>query len=133
MKHRFALVLGVCLLLSALPAFGKPPIRAVRNFAGRRVWAALTTASLGAAAADVYCTTQILREGGYETDPLARPFTNLPTPAYAAVSMAGAAGVDWLGLRMQRSRHLWIRRFWWAPQIAQIQFNIVGAAYSARH
>jgi len=131
MKARFSIVLGV--LLFTWPVFARPPLHAVHNFAQRRVWAVLTTASLGAAAADVHCTLQILHEGGYETDPLARPFTNLPAPAYATAAMLGAAGIDWIGLRMQSSRHLWIRRLWWAPQVAQIQFNIVGAAYSARH
>ena len=133
MKRGIACALCSWALLFALPAFGKPPIHAVRRFTERRLWAALMAASLGSAAADVHCTIQILHEGGYETDPLARPLTNLPTPAYATLSMMGAAGVDWLGLKLQSSHHVWIRRFWWVPQALQIQSNIVGAAHCARH
>ena len=62
-------------------------------------------ASLGAAAADVHFTIHNLNNGGYEKDPRAQPFTNLPTPAYATFSMLGAAAVDWFGWKLQRLRH----------------------------
>jgi hypothetical protein len=123
-------IISCCLLLVAWPASADSR---VRKSAGRRVWKVLTVASLGAAAADVHFTIQTLHDGGYETNPLARPLTNLPTPAYATLSMIGAAGVDWFGLKLQRSRHAWVRRFWWVPQVYQIQANTRGAIQSSHH
>lgn len=118
-----------CALLLASPAFGKPFIH---KLAERRVWKVLTVASMGAAAADIHNTIHSLHlhDGAYEADPLARPLTNLPAPAYATLGMMGAAGVDWLGLKLQGSRHAWMRRCWWLPQVLQISGNIVGVTTS---
>lgn len=124
------LIISCCLLLVAWPASADS---LVHKSAGRRIWKVLTVASLSAAAADVHFTIHVLHDGGYETDPLARPVTNLPTPAYATLSMMGAAGVDWFGLKLQGSRHPWVRRVWWVPQVVQIQGNMLGARASSRH
>lgn len=92
----------------------------------------MTVTGFAFAASDVDCTVQILRQGGYESNPLARPITNLPTPAYVAVSMIGEAGVDWFGLKLQESRNPWLRRFWWAPQLYMIQANVYGTIHTER-
>lgn len=42
-------------------------------------------AGQGASLADELTTERVLHHGGYEADPLARPFTKLPEPAYIAV------------------------------------------------
>jgi len=123
-------IIVFCILLFPWPASADSH---VRKSAERRVWKVLTVASLGAAAADVHFTIHNLNNGGYEKDPLARPFTNLPTPAYATFSMLGAAAADWFGWKLQRSRHPWVRRFWWVPQVVQIQGNVRGAITSSHY
>jgi hypothetical protein len=65
-----------------------------------------------------------------ENDPLARPLTRLPTPAYYAVGAAMITGLDWMSLRMSRSSR-W-HGVWWLPQVLAIGGNIFGYAYSER-
>lgn len=88
-----------------------------------RAWKLLTIASGAAVTLDMATTTVA---DGHEEDPLARPIVKLPTPAYFAVGYTEAAAVDWLGLRMYRSRR-W-HRFWWVPQALQIGGNLFGAS-----
>src|SRR5882724_9706440 len=40
----------------------------------------------------------------YEADPLARPFVKLPAPAYYAVGLAMATGLNWISWKMGHSR-----------------------------
>ena len=92
-----------------------------------RAWKLLTLASGAAATLDMATTTAGIRDyGNHETDPLARPIVDLPTPAYFAVGYTEAAAIDWLGLRMYRS-HRW-HKVWWLPQTLQIAGNLWGAS-----
>jgi len=85
----------------------------------------LGTAVYGAALADMH---QTLQERKYpwwrETDPLAKPFVRLPTPAYYATGMAMATGLNWLSWKMARSRR-W-RKLSPIPQLLTISGNLCG-------
>ena len=110
------------------PPIGQTPrtshVDAIRSIP--RAWKLLTLASGAAVTLDMTTTTvSRLDYGNYETDPLARPIVDLPTPAYFAVGYTEAAAIDWLGLRMYRS-HRW-HRVWWLPQTLQIADNLWGA------
>lgn len=67
----------------------------------------------------------------YESNPLARPFVNLPTPAYVASSAALTAGVSAISWKLRGSEHPLLRRFWWAPQAVQIAINTRCAIHNA--
>jgi hypothetical protein len=63
-----------------------------------------------------------------EADPLARPFLLLPKPLYYASGTMLGTGVNWLGLKMQRSER-W-RKIWWLPQAVSIAANLSGYGYT---
>lgn len=65
-----------------------------------------------------------------ETDPLARPFTRLPAPAYYAVGFTMVTGLNLLSLHMMHSR-CW-RRVSWVPQLLAAGGNTFGYVYSRR-
>jgi hypothetical protein len=62
--------------------------------------------------------------GNPEGNPIARPFVELPKPAYYACGLALATGVNWLGYKMSRTRK-W-RKIWWLPQSISISANTWG-------
>ncbi|HKS80783.1 MAG TPA: hypothetical protein VJR23_04700 [Candidatus Acidoferrales bacterium] len=70
--------------------------------------------------------TNSLRPYLVEHDPLARPFTKLPTPAYYACGAALATGVNFLAWKMMHSRR-W-HSLWLLPQYATIIGNDWGYA-----
>jgi hypothetical protein len=106
----------------------------------KQPWIVLSLAVYAAAAWDMHGTEYSaalyrknpgLFPGGYfEADPLARPFTRLPAPAYYATGFALATGVNWLSWRMGRSPRM--HRIWWLPQALSIIGNAqgVGSYYS---
>ncbi len=53
-----------------------------------------------------------------DNDPLARPFVNLPTPAYYASGLVFATGVNWLAWKMKHSSRF--RKVWWMPQLMPV-------------
>jgi len=63
-----------------------------------------------------------------EADPLARPFLLLPKPLYYVSGTMMGTGVNWLGLKMQRSER-W-HRIWWLPQVISIAGNLSGYGYT---
>lgn len=95
----------------------------------KRLWMGLTIMGQLAAGADVGSTITMLKAGGWEEDPLARPFTNLPKPGYALTSAALAGAVSILGARMQQSRRF--HRVWWVPQALQIIGNSAAATHNS--
>jgi hypothetical protein len=61
-----------------------------------------------------------------ELDPLARPFTGLPKPAYYASGVALATSVNfsaWMMARSPRWHHVW-----WVPQLGSMAGNLWGFA-----
>jgi hypothetical protein len=85
----------------------------------------LSAAVYGASLADMHQTLAIRKNSWwYETDPLARPFVKLPTPAYYAAGLAMATGINWLSWKMARSRR-W-RKLAPIPQVLSITGNLYG-------
>lgn len=65
-----------------------------------------------------------------EEDPLARPFTRLPKPAYYASGASFAGSLAFLAYKMRHSRHRWMRQTWFLPQCIQIGFNATLAIHN---
>jgi hypothetical protein len=85
----------------------------------------LSASVYGAALADMHQTMEVRNlPWWYETDPLARPFAHLPTPAYYATGLAMATGINWLSWRMAHSRR-W-HKFSPLPQLLSIGGNLYG-------
>lgn len=100
-----------------------------------RAWLALTLAGQAAALADAKTTLDLKRAHPltfYENDPLARPFVNLPPPAYVASVVGLTASVSAISWKLRRSEHPLLRHFWWAPQAAQIALNAECAFRTSR-
>jgi len=85
----------------------------------------LSASVYGAALADMHQTLEVRNSyWWYETDPLARPFARLPTPAYYASGMVMATGVNWLSWKMAHSRR-W-HKLSPLPQLLSIGGNLYG-------
>ncbi len=100
-----------------------------------RAWLALSLAGQAAALTDATTTLDLKRAHPitfYENDPLARPLVNLPPPAYVASVVGLTAGVSAISWKLRRSEHPLLRRFWWAPQAAQIALNAECAIRTSR-
>jgi hypothetical protein len=92
-----------------------------KQFRNRRPFFILSAGVYGLAMLDMHETVSV---GGYEQDPLTRPFVKLPAPAYYAGGIALATGVNWMAAKMERSRR-W-RRIWWLPQACSMAGNLWG-------
>lgn len=92
----------------------KPP-RPGLTSTGRRAWLLLGLAQHGAAVFDAH-TTRAAMKDHRELNPLLRPFAH--SAAIYPVMQIAPFGIDWLGARLARSRHRWLRRLWWLPQAA---------------
>jgi hypothetical protein len=128
MKAPFSLAV---ILLFAIPCFSQALPEAPKPKIDKK-WLALSVAGHAAAAWDTEETIghkPFLRE----YDPLARPIVNLPNPAYRTTTQALVLGVDFLSLKMKHSRHVWMKKTWWIPQVVLVGGNLQGAIYSHVH
>ncbi|MGB9431899.1 MAG: hypothetical protein WBQ89_06640 [Candidatus Acidiferrum sp.] len=83
----------------------------------REFWYGLVVLGHGAAGFDAWTTRRAIGGGyGIEGDPLQRPFAN--SGAIYATTQVAPVIMDYLGHRMMRSSHRWIRKSWWVPQAA---------------
>jgi len=113
--------LGRCILFSATLC------RAVHD----KPVLALTALQAGLLVSDGITTRQVIHRGYFEIDPVARIFIGT-RPTWGRMAPIGAAQAiagTWLAERMRTSRHIWIRRFWLAPQMA----GIAGNAWATGH
>src|SRR5229473_3158108 len=93
---------------------------------------ALTTIHAAALVSDGVTTRQFLRRGYTEVDPVARILIG-SKPTWARMAPLGAAQVIagmWLAQRMATSRHVWVRRFWWLPQVMGIAGNLAATGHN---
>jgi hypothetical protein len=103
-----------------------------------KLWLASSLAVYTAAALDMHATEDTVQrvnafhkrypwfpeDYSFESNPFARPLLKLPAPAYYACGVALATGVNWVGLRMSRSKRF--RRVWWLPQTLSVAGNTHG-------
>ena len=87
----------------------------------------------GALISDGVTTRQYLQRRYVEVDPLTRAFLGR-TPTWGRMAPLGAVQVVagmWLAERMAKShQHVWVRRFWWLPQVIGIAGNIAASAHN---
>jgi hypothetical protein len=98
-------------------------IRRTKPGINRKAFVAMSAAVYGFAFLDMH-ETMSLEPGLIEHDPLARPFTKLPPPAYYVTGAALATGVNFIAWKLGRSRR-W-HKFWWIPQAASAYGNVYG-------
>ena len=89
----------------------------------RKAFVAMSAAVYGFAFLDMH-ETMSLEPGLFEHDPLARPFTRLPPPAYYVTGAALATGVNFIAWKLGHSRR-W-HKLWWLPQAASACGNLYG-------
>jgi hypothetical protein len=91
--------------------------------------AILQTATL---VSDGVTTRQFLRRGYVEVDPIARILIG-SKPTWGRMAPLGAVQVAagmWLSERMSTSPHVWIRRFWWLPELIGIAGNAAATGHN---
>lgn len=96
----------------------------------RREWME-AIAGQGAALADELTTERNLHRGYGEGDPLARPLTELPEPAYLATGAALTAGLTLAAHKMKESHNRFIRAIGDVAQDVQIGVNTGNAMRNA--
>jgi hypothetical protein len=89
----------------------------------RKAFVAMSAAAYGFAFLDMR-ETKAIGPGLIEHDPLARPFTQLSTPAYFATGAALVTGVNLIAWKLAHSRKL--HKIWWVPQAACASGNLYG-------
>jgi hypothetical protein len=95
----------------------------------KREWYALVGVSAGAAAFDAWSTRRAVSGGfGTEANPLLKPFAH-SNAMYAATQVSPLV-MDFLGRKMMTSRHNWMRRMWWLPQIAGTNVSFSSAIHN---
>ena len=94
----------------------------------RRDWLALTIAQHSAATFDAWTTRKAISAGAYETDPLLRPFSRNAS-VYAAIQISPLL-LDYVSKRMMTSRHGWMRRTWWLPQVVSTTAFFVSGTHN---
>jgi hypothetical protein len=98
----------------------------------RRVLA-LATLQTAALISDGVTTRQYLSRGYVEVDPLTRVLLGR-TPTWGRMAPLGAVQVIagmWLAERMATSRHVWVRRLWWLPQMMGTAGNVAASVHNA--
>ena len=97
----------------------------------RKIWYGLMAAGHGAAVFDAWTTRRALSGGyGLEADPLQRPFAH--SGALYASAQVTPLIMDYLGRRMVRSGHPWMRRIWWVPQAASTSVSLGAGVHNYR-
>lgn len=83
----------------------------------------------GAAVWDDVASRKIIEGGGYERNPLMRPFVH-NSGTLAAESVAEVWLMAFFADRMKHSSHALIRKTWWLPQTLNISAKITGGIYN---
>ena len=120
---------------AALPPISSPVKPAVTDSyespTDRKIWYGLMVAGHGAAAFDAWTTRRAISGGyGVEGDPWQRPFAN--SGAIYATTQITPLIMDYLGHRMMRSRHKWMRKTWWVPQAASASVSLGAGIHNYR-
>lgn len=97
----------------------------------RRIWYGLVAAGHSASVLDAWTTRRAISGGyGVEGDPIQRPFAN--SGAIYASTQVCPLLMDYIGYRMMRSSHSWMRKTWWIPQAAGASVSLGAAIHNYR-
>lgn len=91
--------------------------------------AILAEINIGAALWDDIASRRIIATGGFERNPLMRPFIH-NRGTLAAETVAEVWLVSYFGDRMKHSPHPILRKTWWLPQALNITAKLYGGINS---
>jgi len=90
----------------------------------------LVEINTGAAILDDVASRKVIERGGYERNPLMRPFVH-----NSGTLVVESAGEVWLmaflGDRMKHSSHPLLRKTWWLPQVLNFSAKFSGGIYNS--
>jgi hypothetical protein len=90
----------------------------------------LAEMNAGAAVMDDVASRKVIESGGYEKNPLMRPFVH--NSGTLAVESAGEVWLmAFIADRMKRSSHPLLRKTWWLPQALNISAKVSGGIYNS--
>jgi hypothetical protein len=111
--------------LAVKPVFTRPR----ETHRQRVIWYSLAVAGHSGAAFDAWSTKRAVTGGyGQESNPFLRPFAN--SKAIYAATQVSPAFMDYLGKKMMVSQNRWLRKMWWAPQVAGASFSFYAGAHN---
>ena len=84
----------------------------------------------GAAIMDDIASRKVIEGGGYERNPLMRPFVH-NSGTLAAESVAEVWLMAFVGDRMKHSHYGLLRKTWWLPQTLNISAKVSGGIYNS--
>jgi hypothetical protein len=90
----------------------------------------LAEINVGAAVMDDIASRKEIESGGYERNPLMRPFVH-NSGTIAAESVAEVWFMAYIAERMKRSSHPLLRKSWWLPQTLNISAKVTGGIYNS--
>ena len=90
----------------------------------------LAEINVGAAVMDDVASRKDIESGGYERNPLMRPFVH-NSGTIAAESAAEVWLMAYIAERMKRSSHPLLRKTWWLPQTLNISAKVTGGIYNS--
>lgn len=101
----------------------------IRPFRDKQI-TLLAVANAGGAVMDDVSSRLVIERGGYERNPLIRPFVH-NSGTLAAESVGEVWLMAFLADRMKRSRHPLLRKTWWLPQTLNISAKVSGGIYNS--
>ena len=89
----------------------------------------LAEINAGAAVWDDVASRKVIESGGYERNPLMRPFVH-NSGTLAAESVGEVWLMAFVADRMKHSSHSLLRKTWWLPQTLNISAKVSGGVYN---
>jgi hypothetical protein len=90
----------------------------------------LAEINVGAAVMDDVASRKVIESGGYERNPLMRPFVH-NSGTIAAESAVEVWLMAYIAERMKHSSHPLLRKTWWLPQTLNISAKVTGGIYNS--
>lgn len=84
----------------------------------------------GAVTWDVVTTRMMITRGGYENNPIMRPFVH-NSGTFAAEAIFQVWFSAFIADRMKHSRSPVLRKTWWLPQVVNISSGVSGGVYNS--
>jgi hypothetical protein len=100
----------------------------IRPFYDKQVRLLAEVNAAGAVMDDV-SSRLVIEQGGYEKNPLMRPFVH-NSGTLAAESVVEVWAMAYLGNWMKHSHHAVLRKTWWLPQTVNFSAKISGGIYN---